>query len=78
VLAEVAEEVAVGVQLPELAEQFDGDDLAVGQHRGGPAAAQAAEVQGLQFISHEAKYLKQEFLRGHGGSSKSTEWHQLM
>ena len=29
----------------------------------------SGKAQGLQFVVHEAEYLKQEFLRGHGGSS---------
>src|SRR5262249_39215612 len=66
---EVAEQVLVGAQLPEGADEFDGDDLAVGERGLGAALAEAAEVQGLQFVVHEAKYLKQEFLRGHGGLS---------
>jgi hypothetical protein len=29
----------------------------------------AAEAEGLQFVVHEAEYLEQEMLWGHGGSS---------
>ena len=33
----------------------------------GPALAEAAEVEGFQFVVDEAEYHEQEFLRGHGG-----------
>ena len=36
VLAEVPEQLGVAVQAEELADQLDGDDLAVGQQRPGP------------------------------------------
>src|SRR5438045_9614236 len=78
VAAEVAEEILVGTQLPELADQLHGDDLTISQRGRWPTLAEAAEVQGLQFVVHEAEYLKQEFLRGHGGFSFSTEWYPLM
>src|SRR6516162_5318785 len=78
VAAEVAKEVAVGAQLPELADQFDGDNFAVGQLGLGATRAQASEVEGLQLVIHETEYLKQEFLRGHGGLSWSTGWYSLM
>ena len=67
--AEEAEEVLVGVQLPQLADQFEGDDLAVGKRRLGAAAAKGFEVQAFQLVVHEAKYLKQGVPRGHGGLS---------
>jgi hypothetical protein len=69
VAAEVAEEALVGAQLPELAGQFDGEHLAVGQGRGGAAAAQAGQVQGPRLVVHEADYLEQVVLRGQGWSS---------
>lgn len=69
VAAEVTGHVAVGAQLPERADACAGQDLAVGQGGLRPALAQPPEVQGLQFVVHEAKYLKQELLRGHGGLS---------
>ena len=47
VAAEVAEEVPVGAELPELADQLDGEDLAVGQRGLGAALAQPPELQGL-------------------------------
>jgi hypothetical protein len=78
VAAEVAEEVSVGAQLPELADQLLGNDLAVGELGLGAALTQAAGAEGLQFVVHEAEYRKQEFLRGHGGRSLSTEWYSLM
>src|SRR6516225_8147588 len=78
VAAEVAEEVSIGAQLPEFADQFDSDDLAVGQLGSGAALAQASAVEGLQLVVHEAEYFQQEFLWGHGGLSESTGWYPLM
>jgi hypothetical protein len=69
VLAEVAEEVAVGGQLPERADEFDGDDLAVGRGRAGAAPAQAGQVGGFQLVVGEAEYVEQEVLWGRGWSS---------
>ena len=51
------------------ADQLDGDDLGVGQGRGRAAGPGIREVQGLEFVVHEAEYPEQEFLWGHGGSS---------
>jgi hypothetical protein len=61
-----------------LADQLHRDDLAVGQRGQRSATAEAYEVQGLQFVVHKAKYLKQKFLRGHKGSQKLTELHPLI
>jgi hypothetical protein len=62
----VTDYVPIRAQLPELADQFDGDNLAVGRFGLGATLAQASEVEGLQFIVHETEYLKQEFLWGRG------------
>lgn len=78
VAAEVTEEVLVGAQLPELADQFDGEDLTIGECGAWAAGARLLEVEGLQLVVHEAEYVQQEILRGHGGFSRSTEWHPLM
>src|SRR5262249_27893230 len=67
VATEVAEKLAVLVQPPELADQLDRDDLAVGQRRLGAAAAEPGQGGGFQFVVHDAKYVEQELLRGHGG-----------
>jgi hypothetical protein len=69
--ADVAVGGAVGVEPPELADQFEGDDLGVGQRRAGAAGAQLGQVQGLEFVVHQTEYPEQEFLRGHGGSSEN-------
>ena len=47
VAAEVLIEALVGVDAPELADAFDGQDLAVGQDRGGAALAQPLAGQPL-------------------------------
>ena len=67
VAAEVAEDGRVVVQAPELADELDGDDLAVGELGAGAAAAGRAEAEGFQFVVDQAEYRQQELLRGHGG-----------
>src|SRR5262249_3999398 len=64
---EVAEQVAVGIQAPELADDLDGDDLAVGELGPGAALAEPAEAEGFHLVVDEAEYREQELLRGHGG-----------
>jgi hypothetical protein len=67
VLAEVPEQPRVAVEPQVLADQLDGDDLAVGQLGAGAALAGRARAEGLQMVIHEAEHHKQEVLQRHGG-----------
>jgi hypothetical protein len=55
VAAEVADEVAVLAQTPELADELDGDDLAVGEGGVGASLSEPGQVEGLHFVIHEAE-----------------------
>jgi hypothetical protein len=72
VWAEVPEQPGVGVEAEVLADQFAGDDLAVGQEGGQAVLAEGIEVGGVQFIVYPAEGGKDKIVEGHGG----TPWFQ--
>jgi hypothetical protein len=67
VLAEVPEQLGVGVEAEVLADQLDGNDLAVGQQGVGAALAEGIEAGGVQFIVYLAEDGEHKIVEGHGG-----------
>jgi hypothetical protein len=70
VLAEVPEELGILVEAEELADQFNGQDLTVGQLGREAALADVVQVQGRQLVIDQAKDGQHIIVQGHGASPR--------
>jgi hypothetical protein len=72
VAAEVPEQPSVLIEAKELADQFDGQDLAVVQQRREAALPEVVEVQGGQLVIDQTKDGEHIIIQGHGASPLQT------
>src|SRR5262249_57470843 len=68
--AEVPEELGILVEAEELADQFNGQDLTVGQLGREAALADVVQVQGRQLVIDQAKDGQHIIVQGHGASPR--------